>query len=157
MVFSPEYVVFLQSLEVTNPFELSCDPYDDTNCETTPPQNLTELGDEAACGVQYDMTSLNDNQCPTEYSLMSYESVAAAEADGARVTHHGACGVCSTTQDLAVYIEYTDLVDKGTECSIRGIIDFDDGVVCYTEVGYTEVGDIKFDSSNLSVRLVDPG
>ena len=139
MEFSEEYVAFLQSLEVTNPYDLNCNPYEDDSCEATPTQNLTDLGDDAACGVKYDMTSVGDNQCPTKYSLVSYESVDEAEADGATVTHHGACGVCSTTQDLAVYIQYTDLVDKGTECSIRGIVDFDDGVLCYTEVGYTEV------------------
>ena len=139
MEFSEEYVAFLQSLQVTNPYDLNCNPYEDAACETTPTQELTDLGDEAACGVKYDMTSLNDDQCPTEYSLVSFESADKAEADGATVTHHGACGVCSTTQDLAVYIQYTDLVDKGTECSIRGIVDFDDGVLCYTEVGYTQV------------------
>jgi hypothetical protein len=70
---------------------------------------------------------------------MTYASTEEIEADGAILTHHGACGVCSTTQDLAVYIEYVDLVEKGTECSIRGILDFDDGVLCYEEVGYTKV------------------
>jgi len=139
--FRADYVAFLQSLEVTNPFELSCDPYqDDDTCETTPPQsNLTALGDAAACGVIYEMEGLSDDQCPTRYSLVSYASVDDLEAEGAVLTHHGACGVCSSTQDLAVYIEYPDLVTKGTECSIRGILDFDDGVACYQEVGYTEV------------------
>ena len=140
MNFSPEYVSFLQSLEVINPYSLSCNPYTEEACETTPPQNMTDLGDAAACGVKYNMTDLTSGQCPTQYSLETYASQAEAEADGAQLTHHGACGVCSTTQDLAVYIEFTDLVDKGTECSVRGIIDEEDGVACYTEVGYTEVG-----------------
>jgi hypothetical protein len=124
---------------VTNPYNLSCNPYEDELCETTPPQNMTDLGAAAACGVKYDMTTLTEDQCPTEYSLMTYASKEEMEADGAILTHHGACGVCSTTQDLAVYIEYVDLVEKGTECSIRGILDFDDGVLCYEEVGYTKV------------------
>jgi len=144
MEFSDELVGFLQSLELTNPYELSCNPYEDEACDTFPPQsNLTALGDAAACGIVYEMEGLSDDQCPTRYSLESYPSVAELEAEGSVLTHHGACGVCSSTQDLAVYIEYPDLVTKGTECSLRGILDFDDGVACYQEVGYTEVSDGK--------------
>jgi len=143
MIFSDDLVGFLQSLEATNPYNLSCNPYQDDLCDTVPPQsNLTALGDDAACGIVYETEGLPsdiDNQCPTRYNLVSYTSVGELDDDGAVLTHYGACGVCSTTQDLAVYIEHTDLADKGTECSLRGIQDFADGVACYQEVGYTGV------------------
>jgi len=134
--FTPEYEEFLKSLEVLNPYELYCNPYQDDDCETTPPQpsDLMALGDTAACGLVYEI----DNNCPTKYNLVSYASVDELESDGAVLTHHGACGVCSTTQDLAVYIEYPNLVDKGVECSIRSLANFTLGVQCYVEVGYTE-------------------
>jgi len=145
--FRADYVAFLKSLQVTNPYELSCNPYQDDACETTPPQqsNLTALGDAAACGVVYEKGGLSSSddddhqQCPTRYRLVSYASVEELEKDGAVLTHHGACGVCSTTQDLAVYIENPDLVAKGTECSWQGLLDFERGVRCYQQVGYTEV------------------
>ena len=145
--FRADYVAFLQSLQVTNPYELSCNPYQDDACETTPPQsNLTALGDAAACGVVYDLVEGpsgddddDQHECPTRYRLVSYASVEELEKDGAVLTHHGACGVCSTTQDLAVYIENPDLVAKGTECSLQGLLDFERGVRCYQQVGYTEV------------------
>lgn len=137
--FSPDIIAQFRSLVVTNPYDLMCDPYNETNCTTTPPQTLTELGTEAVCAIKYDTTLLDDNQCPIQYRLETYTSKDTADADGAFLTHWGACGVCSTTQDLATYIEYPDLTTKGTECSIRGIRDFDDGIACYEEVGYTEV------------------
>ena len=154
MEFSSEMVGFFQSLEVDNPYEILCDPYGDDACQTTPPQTLTELGDAAACAVKYDTGSLSSDQCPTRYSLVTYASVEEAQADGATLTHHGACGVCSTAQDLAVYIEYTDLTEKGIECSLRGARDFEDGVACYEEVGYTRVSDTRVESLLLLLLLL---
>lgn len=148
MEYSSEFVLYLRSLQLTNPFELSCDPYEDETCDTVPPlSDLTALGDAAACGVVYE--AVPEGQCPVRYSLQSFASVAELESAGAVLTHHGACGVCSSLQDLAVYIANVNLVDAGTECSIRGIvgdlivfpevIPFVDGVQCYMQVGYTEV------------------
>jgi len=131
-----------KSLTPTNPYNLTCNPYDTqytgVPCETTPPQNFTELGDVAVCGVLYDTTTLNSDQCPTQYSLQTFPDSASAEAAGATVTHWGACGVCSTTQDLAVYIEFTDLTTLGVRCSFEaGLGDFESGVRCYQRAGYT--------------------
>lgn len=144
MNISEDTLNMFKALTPTNAYNLTCNPYDTqyTNipCETTPPQNFTELGDAAVCGVLYDTATLNDNQCPTQYSLQSFADIASAEAAGATVTHYGACGVCSTTQDLAVYIEFTDLTTLGVECSVQaGIKEFEDGVRCYQRAGYTRV------------------
>jgi hypothetical protein len=54
------------------------------------------------------------------------------------ITHLGACGTCSTLQDLAVYIETPDLASVGIACGFRGLSNFTDGVVCYMENGFTE-------------------
>lgn len=96
------------------------------------------MGDTAVCAVKYDMTSLNDGQCPTKYSLGTYASKVEANTDGAYLTHWGSCGVCSTLQDFAAYVEHVDLTEKGTECSLRGFLDPDDAIKCYMEVGFTE-------------------
>lgn len=132
-----------KAMEHLNPMNLTCNPYDTqytgVPCETSPPQLHTELGDAAACGVIYDTTSLDPDQCPTRYRLESFESVGALDAAGAELTHHGACGVCSSKQDLAVYVENVDLTTLGVECSIAGILEFEKGVRCYQRAGYTRV------------------
>ena len=59
------------------------------------------------------------------------------KADGAQHTHWGACGPCSTSQDLAVYMRNPDLTLKGQECGVRGLFDPNDGINCFMEAGYT--------------------
>lgn len=155
MNISEDILKMFQSLVPTNPFNLTCNPYETQYtgipCETTPPQNFTELGDAAVCGVLYDTTTLDANQCPTQYSLETFPDLASAEAAGATMTHWGACGVCSTTQDLAVYIEYTDLTTLGVQCSAQAALKgFEGGVRCYMRVGYTRVSG-ELEKSNESL------
>ena len=82
------------------------------------------------------------NLCPDaphEYLLISYENEASALADGAIVTHHGACGACSTTQDLAVYLTTPDLTSASKECIKRSLLNQDEGIKCLRdEIGFTE-------------------
>ncbi len=60
--------------------------------------------------------------------------------DGAVMTHWGACGACSTTKDLSVYLKYPDLTGKGQECGVRYLTNgFEEGVRCFQEVEYTRV------------------
>mmetsp|Transcript_31468 Transcript_31468/g.63983 ORF Transcript_31468/g.63983 Transcript_31468/m.63983 type:complete len:86 (+) Transcript_31468:149-406(+) len=61
------------------------------------------------------------------------------EQDDAQQTHWGACGPCSTSQDLTVYMENPDLTAKGQECGVRGLLDPTDGINCFMEAGYTRV------------------
>jgi hypothetical protein len=49
----------------------------------------------------------DDEVCPTEYTLHTYSTLQEASHDRAYVTHVGGCGVCSTTKDLAMYMENT--------------------------------------------------
>lgn len=97
------------------------------------------------CGVLYDTSTLNADECPTLYTLQSFPDLTSAEAAGATITHYGACGVCSTTQDLAVYIQFTDLTTLGVQCSVQaGLKDFEAGVRCYQRAGYTRVSSLMF-------------
>ncbi|CAB9526387.1 expressed unknown protein [Seminavis robusta] len=135
----------LKAMETTNPYEMKCNPYNTTeylNC-TDPPlvERQIELWETAVCGHLYDMSALDENQCPTQYEMVTYDSKEAMEAAGAVMTHWGACGACSTSKDLAVYLEYPDLTGKGQECAIRGLPNFGgsfaQGIECFQEVGYT--------------------
>ena len=133
----------LENMEAINPYVMTCNPYNTTggwegNC-TNPPQEQyqLELWETAACGIIYDMDTLDDNQCPTRYTMQTYDSEEELLAAGARMTHWGACGACSTTKDMAVYLKYPDLTGKGQECGVRGLVDFNDGVNCFKEVDYT--------------------
>ena len=72
------------------------------------------------------------------YYLKTYKTWQEAEQNGAFVTHVGACGVCSTMQDLAAYVASTDLTTQGEVCAKQGTISFDLGKKCYEDLGMTE-------------------
>ena len=130
----------LKDLNVTNPYKMVCNPYNSTDKKCTDPPQLDrqiDLWETAVCGIQYDMNKLDDDQCPTEYTLQTYDTQEELLQAGAEMTHWGACGSCSTTRDFAVYLEYPDLTAKGQECGARGLLKWSDGVECFKEVGYT--------------------
>lgn len=139
--YSPEIIAALAAQTALNPYLLDCNPYvsDDFPdaagpCTTTPPQDesLIALGETAVCGLHY-----STENCQ-EYTLQSYSSWEAAESAGAFVTHAGACGACSTTQDLAAYLNSPDLTTEGSFCAKQSILDFDLGKSCYLELGMTD-------------------
>lgn len=72
--------------------------------------SLLNENDDRVCGLK-----LLENG---EYTLQSYENWALAEADGARVTHKDNCGFCSTTENLAVYMEKPELTVEVRECAM---------------------------------------
>uniref|UniRef100_A0A7S2VCE8 Uncharacterized protein n=1 Tax=Entomoneis paludosa TaxID=265537 RepID=A0A7S2VCE8_9STRA len=109
---------------------MKCDAFDDDNCDLASPQ--PDLGDEAVCGIHY-----QDETC-AEYKIQSYVDRDTAEAQGAFVTHHGACGVCSTTQDLAVYLKHVDLTTEGQRCGTQAMTSFFRGKDCFQDLGFTE-------------------
>jgi len=136
----------LKNMEAINPYKMKCNPYNTTGAIQTgictdPPQDEYQLSlwEVAVCGITYNMSSLDDNKCPTEYTMQTYNSEQEMLDADAEMTHWGACGACSTTKDLAVYLEYPDLTGKGQECSVRALAStFHEGVKCFMEVGYTE-------------------
>jgi hypothetical protein len=42
-------------------------------------------------GIKYDMSSLDEDQCPTQYSMKTYNSEQELLEDEAEMTHWGAC------------------------------------------------------------------
>ena len=112
------------------PRSLKCDAFDDYGCELEPPQ--PDLGDDAVCGIHY------ENSTCEEYKLKSYESRQEAEDQGAFVTHAGECGVCSSTQDLSVYLKHIDLTTLGEGCGAKAMTNFWRGQECFQELGFTE-------------------
>ena len=55
------------------------------------------------------------------------------------MTHVGACGACSSLQDLSVYMDVTDMVSRGKLCAIAAsVFSLEYGARCYRLLGYTE-------------------
>jgi hypothetical protein len=66
----------------------------------------------AVCGVRFEPDQVH-------YRLTTFADKKAAGAAGFAVTHYGACGTCSTLQDLAVYLEKPDLTAPVRKCGIK--------------------------------------
>ena len=64
------------------------------------------------CGVRFEPDQVH-------YRLATFADTTAARTAGFAVTHFGACGTCSTLQDLAVYLEKPDLTSPVRKCGIR--------------------------------------
>ncbi len=59
----------------------------------------------------------NASARPRTYTLATFASMDAAHAAGARPTHYGRCGVCSTLENLAVYVRENDLTAPVRACA----------------------------------------
>ena len=120
-----------QDKTLVNPYEdLDCNPYADEACVTMPEQTMVGM-DEVVCGYKYE-----GSDCGT-YKMVTYGTWDEATADGAIVSHTGACGLCSTAQDLAVYMAIPDMTSAGKKCATKGLIHESWGKKCYEELGYT--------------------
>jgi hypothetical protein len=93
----------LRSKIPIDPPEVSGDPYLHWQIKDVPAGTV--------CGVQFEPDSIH-------YRLATFADPEAARAAGAAVTHFGACGTCSTLQDLAVYLEKPDLTAPVRSCAI---------------------------------------
>jgi hypothetical protein len=84
----------------------------------------------AVCGVE----ALGDGR----YRLTTFASAGDAVEAGAAVTHGGACGACSTLDDLAVYIERPDLTEPVRACGLAHLADpIEDLERCLADLGFT--------------------
>lgn len=123
-VYSADDVAALRAwVLVEPPALLTSDPY------AAPP---APGGDGAYCSVVREAA-------PGSYRLATYPTRADAEAAGAMPTHAGACGLCSTLVDLAVYIESPDLTEPVRACGLM----FPSGpaadhIQCLRDLGFTE-------------------
>jgi len=72
------------------------------------------------------------------YRLATFASEAMATQAGARVTHHDACGQCSSLADLAVYMRYPDLTAPVRQCGTTHLNDPPEATVqCLAALGFT--------------------
>ena len=113
---------------------------DDPYALEAPPQERPE----AVCAVHLEPDR------PGAYRLQTWPDAAAADAEGGVVTHRGACGLCSSLQDLAVYVETPDLATPVREC---GLLSFREGpeaqMACLLDIGFSEpCADIWFHNTN---------
>lgn len=65
--FTDEFLSNLQNFALENPMQLSCDPYQEENCDTQPP-----LEDGAACVAEITRPE-GDADCPSEGYSYRYE------------------------------------------------------------------------------------
>eukprot|EP01065_Artemidia_motanka_P028159 TRINITY_DN333_c0_g1_i1.p1 TRINITY_DN333_c0_g1~~TRINITY_DN333_c0_g1_i1.p1 ORF type:complete len:283 (+),score=88.26 TRINITY_DN333_c0_g1_i1:71-850(+) len=105
-----------------------CNPYKNSSCTTVPAQ----APEGGVCAVMY-----NKDGCNT-YTMKDFVSADAAAAAGYAVTHEGACGLCSTLQDLASYMTVEDMTKAGKKCAIESLISKKWGMKCFEKLGMTE-------------------
>ncbi|CAB9528822.1 expressed unknown protein [Seminavis robusta] len=136
------FTQLLKRMRWTNPIHLECNPYPYANvegCTLTDSKGNNveqEWGPEAVCGIRYDNRLLN--QCYGSYTTESFETRDEAEQAGFTVTHMGACGTCSSTTDLAIYIETPDLQGPGAECGYISLSNKTAALECYKDIGFTK-------------------
>lgn len=86
----------------SNIYTLSCNPYKESACQTSPPQEISTTND-TVCAFVYPQTSNGSTSC-IDYHMKTFQSTQSALDAGAVLTHAGSCGLCSTAQDLAIYL-----------------------------------------------------
>jgi hypothetical protein len=121
--FSPERIEVLRNLTLQTPFEeLTETPYGGA---------LEPSPEDAVCAV------VVIDEASGRYEVATFASEADAENVGAILTHHDACGRCSTLQDLAVYAETLDLTAPVRQCGVANFGDHEGTVSCLESLGFT--------------------
>lgn len=72
----------------------------------------------------------------TSYRLRTFPSMDAARAAGAKPTHVGACGLCSSLKNLAVYLRTPDLTAPVRDCGVRHQGDARAQLACLEGLGF---------------------
>ncbi len=100
-------VAALRARVPIDPIGIAADPYEtwQGRAPPRPPPGTV-------CGIRLEGDGIH-------YRLTTFPREAEALAAGFVVTHVGACGTCSTLQDLAVYLERPDLTSPVRWCGIR--------------------------------------
>ena len=124
-LYAQDFINWLQGLELLNPPQgLTANPYGDA-------QNALPTDSELACVVQI--------QSDTTYRLESRGLTAELNPLQEFITHRGECGLCSSLEDLAVYMANPDLTAPVRECGARGFTDGEQAQLeCLSEIGFSE-------------------
>lgn len=122
--FTPEELNSLQTWQLKNEFdELTENPYNKAVAESN----------TMVCAM------VIENMANKLYSLANFSSQAAATAAGAILTHHDACGLCSTLDDFVVYAGDRDIGDAVRNCGLQNFAQpFDILVSCLQGLGFTK-------------------
>ena len=120
--YSQEDISNLEEAVLLNPPDpLTEDPYS-TATQSTPTE------DGGVCAIQGELSG---------YVLEDYKSASLAHESGAKITHAGPCGQCSSLQNLSIYIRNPDLTDPVRECGIKGMLEGDDAnIQCLMDIGF---------------------
>ncbi len=124
-VYTKEMVDKFSGKILKNPPDpLTSDPYD------KPQENVPQH--DKVCGV------ILDSDDPEYYSLATYDTLEELEADGAILTHYGACGLCSPLNNLAVYILVGDLTGPVRQCGLDNLIGGSEekNIECLMKLGF---------------------
>jgi hypothetical protein len=103
---------------------LALDPY----TSPAPPDDPAEM----VCGV---LPTSDGDAGPRSYVLITYPSEAATRSAGASPTHFGHCGVCSTLENLAVYMRVNDLTAPVRACGLSSTT-ADEDIACLRGIGF---------------------
>jgi hypothetical protein len=103
---------------------LTADPYASPAPPDDPPGTV--------CGV---LPSGGGDAGPRSYVLNTYSSEAVARSAGASPTHFGHCGVCSTLENLAVYMRVNDLTAPVRACGLNSSTP-DANISCLRSIGF---------------------
>ena len=113
----------LRSKIPLEPIAAKGDPYLIWQTQEPPPAPAGTL-----CGVRFERDQVH-------YRLSTFSTPAAARTAGFSATHFGACGTCSTLQDLAVYLEKPDLTAPVRRCGISW--DASASLTCLEDLGFS--------------------
>lgn len=122
--FTAEDIAELRSWKLTNPFEeLTSNPYRQPVPESEP----------CLCGI------VIEDMEEKEYRLETFKDEKEAAEAGAYVTHYDACGLCSTLEDMALYVEDLDIGKAVRECGIKNLATpFRDLLSCLEDLGFSK-------------------
>ena len=88
--------------------------------------------DEGVCAM------VVTDKAAKKYKLQTFATVEEVTAAGATLTHHDACGVCSTLQDFVVYAKDPDLGAPVRKCGVDTFAKgFEEDVKCLQALGFT--------------------
>lgn len=118
---------FASKILLNPPADWPGNPYD------IDPSLANTTWDDSVCGVYY--PDLNNR---STYYIVNYSSAEEATNAGAFVTHLHPCGLCSTTKDLAIYMNYSDLTNPVRECALKSLISDQWAKQCLMDIGFTE-------------------
>jgi hypothetical protein len=119
----PRLLAALRSKIPIEPLGIQADPYLTAHTHEPAPAPAGTV-----CGVHFEPDQIH-------YRLATFDAPETARSAGFAVTHFGACGTCSTLQDLAVYLEKPDLTAPVRRCGIRW--NASESLTCLEHLGFT--------------------